>query len=76
MGTVIHRWCVARSGGTALTLARVETASDGSQKIVAFTGINLGFAAKTDPGMVVPSPLRSAKKLSDRDSDEQIPQVY
>ena len=50
---------------------RIETSSDGSHEIVAFEGINLGFAAQTDRGQVVPS-IRSAKKLSARQLDEEI----
>ncbi|WP_457963317.1 2-oxo acid dehydrogenase subunit E2 [Arthrobacter sp. D1-29] len=50
---------------------RIETASDGTQEIVAFEGINLGFAAQTDRGLVVPS-IRSAEKLSARELDGEI----
>ncbi|MDQ0632829.1 2-oxoisovalerate dehydrogenase E2 component (dihydrolipoyl transacylase) [Arthrobacter pascens] len=50
---------------------RIETSSDGSQEIVAFEGINLGFAAQTDRGLVVPS-IGSAEKLSARELDEEI----
>lgn len=50
---------------------RVETASDGAQQIVAFDGVNLGFAAQTDRGLMVPS-VRSAEKLSARELDVEI----
>ncbi|UTT68744.1 2-oxo acid dehydrogenase subunit E2 [Arthrobacter sp. DNA4] len=50
---------------------RLETADDGSQEIVAFDGINLGFAAQTDRGLVVPS-VRGAEKLSARELDAEI----
>ncbi|CCQ45065.1 e3 binding domain protein [Pseudarthrobacter siccitolerans] len=50
---------------------RIETASDGSQEIVSFEGINLGFAAQTDRGLVVPS-VRAAEKLSARELDAEI----
>ncbi|WP_245413161.1 dihydrolipoamide acetyltransferase family protein [Arthrobacter celericrescens] len=50
---------------------RFETLPDGSQEIVAFDGINLGFAAQTDRGLVVPS-VRGAEKLSARQLDAEI----
>ncbi|TQJ59967.1 pyruvate dehydrogenase E2 component (dihydrolipoamide acetyltransferase) [Arthrobacter sp. SLBN-83] len=50
---------------------RIETADDGSQEIVSFDGINLGFAAQTDRGLVVPS-VRGAEKLSARELDVEI----
>jgi pyruvate dehydrogenase E2 component (dihydrolipoamide acetyltransferase) len=50
---------------------RFETAADGSQEIVGFDGINLGFAAQTDRGLVVPS-VRNAHKLSARELDAEI----
>ncbi|MBP2264742.1 pyruvate dehydrogenase E2 component (dihydrolipoamide acetyltransferase) [Pseudarthrobacter sp. PvP004] len=50
---------------------RFETASDGSQEIVGFEGINLGFAAQTDRGLVVPS-VRNAHQLSARELDTEI----
>lgn len=42
-----------------------------AQEIVAFDGINLGFAAQTDRGLMVPS-IRNADKLSARELDEEI----
>ncbi|WJH23665.1 dihydrolipoamide acetyltransferase family protein [Pseudarthrobacter defluvii] len=50
---------------------RIETADDGSQEIVSFDGINLGFAAQTDRGLMVPS-VRGAEKLSARELDAEI----
>ncbi|VXB78547.1 Dihydrolipoamide acetyltransferase component of pyruvate dehydrogenase complex [Arthrobacter sp. 9AX] len=50
---------------------RIETAGDGSQEIVSFDGINLGIAAQTDRGLVVPS-VRAAEKLSARELDAEI----
>ncbi|GAB5077172.1 dihydrolipoamide acetyltransferase family protein [Arthrobacter sp. AD-310] len=50
---------------------RIETAEDGSQEIVGFDGINLGIAAQTDRGLVVPS-VRGAEKLSARELDAEI----
>jgi 2-oxoisovalerate dehydrogenase E2 component (dihydrolipoyl transacylase) len=50
---------------------RIETAADGSQEIVGFAGINLGFAAQTDRGLMVPS-VRNADKLSARELDAEI----
>ena len=50
---------------------RIETAPDGSQEIIAFEGINLGFAAQTDRGLMVPS-IRAAEKLSARELDAEI----
>jgi 2-oxoisovalerate dehydrogenase E2 component (dihydrolipoyl transacylase) len=50
---------------------RIETAPDGSQEIVSFDGINLGFAAQTERGLMVPS-IRSAEKLSASGMDAEI----
>jgi 2-oxoisovalerate dehydrogenase E2 component (dihydrolipoyl transacylase) len=50
---------------------RIETAQDGSQEIVSFEGINLGFAAQTERGLMVPS-IRSAEKLSASGMDAEI----
>ncbi|MFJ5860933.1 dihydrolipoamide acetyltransferase family protein [Pseudarthrobacter sp. NPDC092439] len=50
---------------------RIETASDGSQEIIGFDGINLGIAAQTDRGLVVPS-VRAAEKLTARELDAEI----
>jgi pyruvate dehydrogenase E2 component (dihydrolipoamide acetyltransferase) len=54
---------------------RIVTAEDTSggeqQEIVAFDGVNLGFAAQTDRGLVVPS-VRKADKLSARELDSEI----
>ncbi|MFE8884447.1 dihydrolipoamide acetyltransferase family protein [Pseudarthrobacter enclensis] len=50
---------------------RIETAEDGSQEIVGFDGVNLGIAAQTDRGLVVPS-VRGAEKMSARALDAEI----
>lgn len=48
-----------------------DTAGGAMQEIVAFDGINLGFAAQTDRGLMVPS-VRNADKLSARELDAEI----
>lgn len=48
-----------------------ETSGDEQQEIIAFEGVNLGFAAQTDRGLVVPS-VRNAEKLSARELDAEI----
>ncbi|MBT2552810.1 dihydrolipoamide acetyltransferase family protein [Arthrobacter sp. ISL-5] len=48
-----------------------DTAGGEQQEIVAFDGVNLGFAAQTDRGLVVPS-VRNADKLSARALDAEI----
>lgn len=48
-----------------------DTAGGESQEIVAFDGINLGFAAQTDRGLMVPS-VRNADKMSARELDAEI----
>lgn len=50
---------------------RIDTADDGAQEIVSFAGVNLGFAAQTDRGLMVPS-IRNADKLSARELDGEI----
>ncbi len=50
---------------------RLETREDGSQEIVRFDGVNLGFAAQTDRGLVVPS-IRDAHTLSARGLDAEL----
>ncbi|CAM3121208.1 Dihydrolipoyllysine-residue acetyltransferase component of pyruvate dehydrogenase complex [Arthrobacter ulcerisalmonis] len=50
---------------------RLEAAPDGGQQIVTFDGVNLGFAAQTDRGLVVPS-IVAAHKLSARELDGEI----
>ena len=55
--------------------SRIVTTQDSSggasQEIVAFGGVNLGFAAQTDRGLMVPS-VRNADKLSARELDAEI----
>ncbi|MFD5276400.1 dihydrolipoamide acetyltransferase family protein [Pseudarthrobacter sp. NPDC058362] len=50
---------------------RIETSADGSQEIIGFDGVNLGIAAQTDRGLVVPS-VRAAEKLTARELDAEI----
>ncbi|WP_445153563.1 dihydrolipoamide acetyltransferase family protein [Arthrobacter sp. Hor0625] len=53
-------------------IVTTEDAAGGtSQEIVAFDGVNLGFAAQTDRGLMVPS-VRNADKLSARELDAEI----
>jgi 2-oxoisovalerate dehydrogenase E2 component (dihydrolipoyl transacylase) len=48
-----------------------DTAGGEMQEIIAFDGINLGFAAQTDRGLVVPS-VRNAHLLNARELDAEI----
>ncbi len=48
-----------------------DTAGGETQEIIAFNGINLGFAAQTDRGLVVPS-VRNAHLLNARELDAEI----
>jgi 2-oxoisovalerate dehydrogenase E2 component (dihydrolipoyl transacylase) len=48
-----------------------DTSGAESQVIVAFDGVNLGFAAQTDRGLLVPS-IRNADKLSAKQLDSEI----
>ncbi|MDQ0755334.1 dihydrolipoamide acetyltransferase family protein [Arthrobacter sp. B3I4] len=48
-----------------------DTAAGASQEIVAFDGVNLGFAAQTDRGLMVPS-IRNADRLTARELDAEI----
>jgi 2-oxoisovalerate dehydrogenase E2 component (dihydrolipoyl transacylase) len=52
-------------------VTREDTAGGEMQEIVAFDGVNLGFAAQTDRGLMVPS-VRNADKLSARQLDAEI----
>src|SRR6478672_9676474 len=53
-------------------IVTTEDAAGGAmQEIVAFDGVNLGFAAQTDRGLMVPS-VRNADKLSARELDAEI----
>ncbi len=45
--------------------------TEGGQDIMSFDGVNLGFAAQTDRGLMVPS-IRHAEKLSARELDAEI----
>ncbi|GAB14345.1 dihydrolipoamide acyltransferase BkdC [Arthrobacter globiformis NBRC 12137] len=48
-----------------------DTSGGESQEIMEFDGVNLGFAAQTDRGLVVPS-IRNADKLSAKQLDTEI----
>ena len=48
-----------------------DTTGGASQEIVEFDGVNLGFAAQTERGLMVPS-VRNADKLSARELDAEI----
>jgi pyruvate dehydrogenase E2 component (dihydrolipoamide acetyltransferase) len=50
---------------------RITTLEDGSQEILAVDGVNLGVAAQTDRGLVVPC-VRRADQLSARSLDAEI----
>lgn len=45
--------------------SRIETSAQGDSQIVGFEGINLGIAAQTDRGLMVPA-IRNAQQLSAR----------
>ncbi|MDQ1059907.1 2-oxoisovalerate dehydrogenase E2 component (dihydrolipoyl transacylase) [Arthrobacter globiformis] len=48
-----------------------DTSGGESQEILSFGGVNLGFAAQTDRGLVVPS-IRNADKLTARELDAEV----
>lgn len=50
---------------------RIEQTSEGAQEIVGFDGVNLGFAAQTDRGLVVPA-IRGAHAMSARQLDAEL----
>ncbi|GAB3184147.1 2-oxo acid dehydrogenase subunit E2 [Nesterenkonia halophila] len=50
---------------------RVDDREDGEQEIVHFDGVNLGFAAQTDTGLVVPV-VRRAERLSARGLHQEV----
>ncbi|MDR6505108.1 dihydrolipoamide acetyltransferase family protein [Arthrobacter oryzae] len=52
-------------------VTREDSAGGESQEIVSFDGVNLGFAAQTDRGLMVPS-VRNADKMSARELDAEI----
>ncbi|UKA53459.1 2-oxo acid dehydrogenase subunit E2 [Arthrobacter sp. FW305-BF8] len=52
-------------------VSREDASGAESQEILEFDGVNLGFAAQTDRGLVVPS-IRSAEKLSASELDGEI----
>ncbi|WP_026817960.1 dihydrolipoamide acetyltransferase family protein [Arthrobacter castelli] len=50
---------------------RVVDGGDGTEEIIGFDGVNLGFAAQTDRGLMVPS-VRRAEAMSARGLDAEI----
>lgn len=54
--------------------ARIDELEDGTSEIVRFDGVNLGIAAQTDRGLVVPS-VADAQKLSARELDAAIAEL-
>lgn len=50
---------------------RIEGTPDGGQQIARFDGVNLGFAAQTDRGLVVPA-IRGAHSMSARQLDAEL----
>lgn len=50
---------------------RIQPAADGGEEILSFNGVNLGFAAQTDRGLMVPS-IRNAERLSARGIDAEL----
>ena len=53
---------------------RLDTGADGEQEIVSFDGVNLGFAAQTDKGLVVPV-VRHAERLTARGLHAEISRI-
>jgi len=51
--------------------ARIETRPDGTEEVVTFDGVNLGIAAQTERGLVVPA-VHRADALSARELDAAI----
>ncbi|MHA7178954.1 dihydrolipoamide acetyltransferase family protein [Arthrobacter sp. MDB2-24] len=51
--------------------SRIATGGDGTQEVVRVDGVNLGIAAQTERGLVVPS-IRRADTLSARELDAEI----
>ncbi|GHD03371.1 dihydrolipoamide acetyltransferase family protein [Zhihengliuella salsuginis] len=66
----IARFAVAGLAKYPELNARVENV-EGGQELVRFDGVNLGFAAQTDRGLVVPS-IERAEALSARELDAQV----
>ncbi|HXD29135.1 MAG TPA: dihydrolipoamide acetyltransferase family protein [Arthrobacter sp.] len=50
---------------------RVQDGADGGQEIISFDGVNLGIAAQTDRGLMVPS-IANAQDLSARQLDAEV----
>ncbi|RKW71393.1 dihydrolipoamide acetyltransferase family protein [Galactobacter caseinivorans] len=54
--------------------SRIEQAADGSEEIVTLDGVNLGIAAQTERGLVVPA-VERAERLSARELDAAIAEL-
>ncbi|WP_417234411.1 dihydrolipoamide acetyltransferase family protein [Arthrobacter sp.] len=50
---------------------RVQETGDGGQEIISFSGVNLGIAAQTDRGLMVPS-IANAQEMSARQLDAEV----
>lgn len=50
---------------------RIQETADGGQEILSFTGVNLGIAAQTDRGLMVPS-IANAQEMSARQLDAEV----
>ncbi|MGX5358815.1 dihydrolipoamide acetyltransferase family protein [Kocuria sp. KH4] len=68
---LIARFVLASLARHPELATRIETREDGSQEIVRFEGVNLGFAAQTERGLVVPN-IRNAHTLSARGLDAEL----
>lgn len=67
----VARFVVAGLGRYPALNSRIVTGNDGTQEIVRVDGVNLGIAAQTDRGLVVPS-VRRADTMSARGLDAEI----
>ncbi|MGP9650032.1 dihydrolipoamide acetyltransferase family protein [Glutamicibacter sp. AOP38-B1-38] len=63
MLALISRFAVAGLARFPAMNSRIDTEADGSLRHTVFDGVNLGFAAQTDRGLVVPN-VRGADKLN------------
>ncbi|MGV0111544.1 dihydrolipoamide acetyltransferase family protein [Arthrobacter sp. CP30] len=67
----VARFVVAGLARYPALNSRITTGEDGTQELVRVDGVNLGIAAQTDRGLVVPS-VRRADTLSARELDTEI----
>lgn len=68
---LIGRFALAGLARHPELATRVDDREDGEQEIVHFDGVNLGFAAQTDTGLVVPV-VRRAERLSARGLHQEV----